>query len=92
MVSIKVFTQYSPKPIHNSLALNLLVFVNFVLLLLAVVIIGLACNIYYFIYITYILPKLQEEDEVYLNYREQNKIFSMIEITNIKDKMRWVED
>jgi hypothetical protein len=60
MSAIKIYIQYGAKPIHNSILLNILLIVNFVVLLLAVVIIGLIANIYYYVYITYILPKLKQ--------------------------------
>jgi len=60
--AMKIYIQYGNKPIQNTVAMNILIIVNFVILLLAVVIIGLVSNIYYFVYITYILPKMQNED------------------------------
>lgn len=65
MAGMKVFIEYSPKPVHNNIGLNLLLLLNFVIFLLVVVGASLASNIYYYVYITYVLPKLQKEDVAY---------------------------
>lgn len=92
MSAIKVFIQYSPKPIHNTVGLNLLLLFNFVLFLLAVVAVSLASNIYYYVYITYILSKLYLEDEAFVCQREKHELLELIQFTNVKDKMKWTRD